>query len=110
MLADGSILSKIGDKLKANRLKQNITQQSLAEASGVTLSTIKRMERGEIGAFSSLLRVLRVLGLLDFIQPLTEEEKLSPQEYYDLMNSRQKKNRQRAAGKLNVSNKEDIGW
>lgn len=110
MQADGSIISKIGEKLKAVRLKQNITQQSLAEASGVTLSTVKRMENGEIGAFSSLIRVLRVLGLLDYIQPLTEEEQLSPQEYYNLVHSAQKKSRKRAIGKLNIKDKEDTGW
>lgn len=110
MLADVTILSKIGEKLKASRLKQNITQQSLAEASGVTLSTVRRMESGEIGALSSLIRVLRVLGLLDYIQPLTEEEQLSPQEYYNLVNSMQNKIRKRAAGKLSIKKEENIGW
>ncbi len=110
MLADGIILNKIGEKLKAVRLKQNITQQSLAEVSGLTLSTIRRMESGEIGAVSSLIRVLRVLGLLDYVQPLVEEEQLSPQEYYDLVNSAQNKGRKRAVGKLSVKEEEDAGW
>lgn len=109
-LADMDILSFIGKKLKACRLKQNITQQSLAEASGVTLSTIKRIEKGDIGAFSSLIRVLRVLGLLDCLQPLAKEEELSPQEYFTLMNNAKKKKRQRAAGKLSVKKEEDLGW
>ena len=38
MLADATILNRIGNKLKATRLKQNITQQSLADAAGVSLS------------------------------------------------------------------------
>ena len=101
--------SGISPLLLTNSLSQ-FTQQSLAEASGVTLSTVKRMENGEIGAFSSLIRVLRVLGLLDYIQPLTEEEQLSPQEYYDLMHSAQKKSRKRAIGKLKIKDKEDTEW
>lgn len=110
VLTDGTILSKIGKRIKGSRLKQNITQQSLSDVSGVPLSTIKRMENGKIGAFSSLIRILRVLGLLDNLQPLTEEEQLSPQEYYELVNSKQKRNRERAVGKLNVMAKEASEW
>jgi len=40
MLTDMVILTRIGEKLKAVRLKQNITQQSLAEAANVSLSDI----------------------------------------------------------------------
>ena len=43
VLTDIAILTKIGEKLKAVRLKQNITQQSLAEAANVSLSTIKKI-------------------------------------------------------------------
>ncbi len=110
MLSDGGILKRMGEKLKANRLKQNITQQSLAEASGVPLSTLKRFEKGEIGSFPLLLRLLRELGMMDLIQPLTEEEQLSPQEYYELMNSSQKRMRKRAVAKLNIKPKEVSAW
>ena len=47
MLADAAICQKIGGKLKQTRLKQNITQQSLAEAADVSLSSIKKIENGE---------------------------------------------------------------
>ena len=65
ILSDGMILSKIGERLKAVRLKQNITQQTLAEESGVSLSSVKKIEKGEIGSFDSLLRVFRTLGKLE---------------------------------------------
>ena len=74
MLSDGMIQSKIGERLKAVRLKQNITQQALAEESGVSLSSVKKIEKGEIGSFDSLLRVLRTLGKLDVLLPLVEEQ------------------------------------
>ena len=44
LLADAVILGKIGQHLKTVRLKQNITQQSLAEAANVSLSTIMMSE------------------------------------------------------------------
>ena len=74
MLTDGAILGIIGEKLKSVRLKQNITQLSLAEAANVYFSTDKKIEKGEIRSFDSLLRQLRTLGKLDVFQPLVEEE------------------------------------
>ena len=55
MLTDGAILGKIGERLRSVRLKQNITQQSLAETANVSLSTVKKIEKGEIRSFDSLL-------------------------------------------------------
>lgn len=110
MLADAAICQKIGGRLKQARLKQNITQQSLAKAADVSLSSIKKIEKGEIGSFDSLLRVLRILGMLDVLQPLVEEEQLSPSEYFNLVHSAKAKIRQRAVGKIDKVEKEDSEW
>ena len=111
MLADAVILNRIGSHLKAVRLRQNITQQSLADAAGVSLSSLKKIEKGEIGSFDSFLRVLRTLGKLDVLQPLVDDEKLSPSEYYHLVQSDTAKHqRQRAVGRLNNTDKEGAGW
>ena len=110
-LTDTTILNRIGNNLKATRLKQNITQQSLADSAGVSLSSLKKVEKGEIGSFDSLLRVLRTLGKLDVFQPLVEEEQLSPSEYYKLVQSNATKHqRQRAVGRTNNTNKEESEW
>ena len=87
MLSDTIIFNRIGSNLKAARLKQNITQQSLADAAEISLSSLKKIEKGEIGSFDSLLRVLRTLGKLDVFQSLVDEEQLSPSEYYELVHS-----------------------
>ena len=111
MLADTTILNRIGNKLKATRLKQNITQQSLADSAGISLSSLKKVEKGEIGSFDSFLRVLRTLGKLDVLQPLVDEEQLSPSEYYELVQSNAAKHqRQRAVGRINNTNKEESEW
>lgn len=110
MLSDTMIFEKIGDRLRQVRLKQNITQQSLADASGISLSSVKKIEKGEIGSFDSLLRLLRTLGLLDTLQPLVEEEQLSPNEYYELVHASKNKTRKRAVGKLHQNSKEESAW
>ena len=110
ILADTIILYRIGDKLKSVRLKQNITQQSLAEEANVSLSTIKKMEKGEIRSFDSLLRVLRILGKLDVLQPLIDDEPLSPNEYYKMVQATQTAVRKRAAGKAHHNKREESEW
>ena len=111
MLADTTILDRMGNKLKATRLKQNITQQSLADAAGVSLSSLKKIEKGEIGSFDSFLRVLRTLGKLEVLQPLVDEDQLSPSEYYKLVQSNAAKHqRQRAVGRFKNVNKEESEW
>ena len=110
MLSDEVIQRKIGERLNAVRLKQNITQQALAEESGVSLSSVKKIEKGEIGSFDSLLRVLRTLGKLDVLLPLVEEEQLSPSEYYELVQKAGAHQRKRAAGKSTLKDKEESVW
>lgn len=110
LLSDKLILEKIGENLKAARLKQNISQQSLAESAGVSLSSLKKIEKGEIGTFDNLLQVLRTLGKLDVLVPLVEEEQLSPSEYYELVHSANKSVRKRAAGRIHKEEREESEW
>ena len=110
MLTDMAILTRIGEKLKTVRLKQNITQQSLAEAANVSLSTVKKIEKGEICSFDAFLRILRTLGLLDMIQQLVEEEQLSPSEYYNMVQTSKTNQRKRATGKRNSTKQEKSAW
>ena len=110
MMQDALILTKIGGRLKSLRLKQNITQQSLAEAANVSLSTVKKIEKGEICSFDALLRMLRTLGKLDVLQPLVEEEQLSPSEYYEMVQTSKTHQRKRAVGKLNNKRQEEPAW
>ena len=110
MLSDATILSKLGARLKSIRLKQNITQESLAISANISLSSVKKIESGEIKSFDSLLRVLRVLGKLDIFQSMVDEESLSPSEYYELVNSAKKATRKRAVGKMNANKKEESEW
>lgn len=92
---DIAIQKKIGEKLKTLRLKQNITQSNLADEAQVSISSVQKIEKGEIGLFDVFLRLLRVLGKLDILLPLVEEETMSPNEYYEFINTSKKKQRKR---------------
>ena len=110
MLTDIEICDRIGVKIKTVRLKQNMSQEELADKSGVSISTIKRMEEGEVKTLESLIRILRTLGKLDIFIPLVNEEQLSPNEYYELASKASKPKRQRASKGCTTENQEDSDW
>ncbi len=108
-LSDIQIQKKIGEKFKAVRLKQNITQDSLAEFASISRSSVQKVENGEIKSFDTFLRIMRTLGLLDEFSHLCDEEQMSPNEYYEMVNSLKKRRRKRAVGKIKKC-KEEAEW
>lgn len=97
MLADGEICHRIGQKIRRSRLRQNVTQQSLAEQAQISVSSVKKIENGDIGTFDTLMRVLRIMGELDIFSPLLKDDAMSPNEYFEFVEAAKKKRRKRAA-------------
>ena len=109
-LSDKEIAKRIGERIRTCRLRQNITQASLAKDSEISLSSLQKIESGEIKSFDSLLRVLRTLGMLDDICRVTEQEEVSPIEYFELANSKKRHARKRARNRRNDKNEEASEW
>jgi len=97
MLSDAEITHRISAKLKESRLKQNISRQEMANSSGVSISSIARMEDGEIKSFDSFMRIMRSLGKIEIFMPMLQEEEISPNEYYKMVQSAKTKQRKRAS-------------
>ena len=113
MLSDGEIRRRLGQKIRQLRLRQDFTQVSLAEQAQVSLTTLKKIEKGDISYFDSLMRVLRILGELDVFSPLLKEDEMSPNEYFDFVEAVKKKQRKRASGNSKTNklpNTEDSEW
>lgn len=96
--------------MKDLRLRQNILRQDLSLSSGVSISTIARMEDGEIKSFESLLRIVRTLGMTDVFRPLVEEEEITPSEYYRMTHSKKEKKRRRATRSSHDMAREESEW
>jgi len=111
MLSDTEITNRISAKIKELRLKQNISRQEMADSTGVSVSSIARMEDGEIKSFDSFLRIMRSLGKIEIFMPMLQDEELSPNEYYKMVQSAKTKQRKRAS-RSNANNKkqEDSEW
>lgn len=103
----------MGQKIRRLRLRQNLTQATLAEQAQISLTTLKKIEKGEISYFDSLIRVLRVLGELDAFSSLIKDEEMSPNEYYAFVEANRKKRRKRASGDNKTdpqSNQKESEW
>jgi len=66
-------IEELGKRLAATRLRQNLSQAELAQAAGVSLRTLARMEAGEASQLENFLRVLLALGLESGLELLVPE-------------------------------------
>lgn len=64
---------KLGRDLSLARRRRRLSQASLAERSGVSLNTVRRLEKGEPrGSIEHLARVLQVLGEIERLEHLLD--------------------------------------
>lgn len=92
-LTDKAIARELGERLRSLRLQRNITQQALAEATALSLNTIKALESGR-GKLATLIAVLRELGALEQLDRLIPGDTISPLQLARLRG----RERQRASG------------
>lgn len=106
-MTDKSLMETIGSFIQSHRIRQNKTQNQVANAAGISRSTLSLLERGEKVRMDSFIQVLRVLGLLYIMDVFIVQEQISPVEYARL---KKKKRKQASPGKGNHTDKADIGW
>jgi transcriptional regulator with XRE-family HTH domain len=94
-LSNSEIILELGKRLKAYRLKKRLTQQELAEKSGVSLFTIAQIEKGKSVSLFTLIAVLRVLRLLENFEMLLPEIEASPIEIMKLQGKKPKRIRRK---------------
>ena len=93
-LSDKAIEDELGKRFKALRLRKNITQKQLAEATMLSLNTIKALESGS-GKLSTVIAVLRELGTLEQLDSFIPDDTISPLQLAKM----QGKQRERASGR-----------
>ncbi len=73
-------LRELGARLARERLRRNLTQESLAERAGVSRTTVRRLEAGHSTQLANLIRILRALHLARNLHALVPEPILRPME------------------------------
>jgi transcriptional regulator with XRE-family HTH domain len=106
-MSDKALAEYIGAFVRHHRMEQNKTQDGLAEAAGISRSTLSLLERGETVTVSTLIQVLRVLDQLEVLNAFEVRETISPLALAKL----QKEKRQRVRGSSKKSDKrEQSDW
>lgn len=94
-MSDNAIVKQIGDFVKHHRMEQNKTQAILANAAGISRSTLSLLERGETVTLATLIQVLRVLDVLHILDAFGVHQTISPLALAKI----EKDKRKRASGK-----------
>ena len=106
-MTDIALMDTIGTFIQHHRLNQNKSQSIVADAAGISRSTLSLLERGEKISLTSLIRVLRILDLLHIMDVFKVKDEISPIEYAKLQKNRRKRARN---PKENLDFKEDLEW
>lgn len=104
-MSDKALVESIGRFVQHHRLNQNKSQSAVAQAAGISRSTLSLLERGEKISLGSFIKVIRVLDLLYIMDVLKVSDEISPIEYAKL----QKRKRKRARSK-NITPKDESEW
>ncbi len=76
--SNDEILNELGQRFKVIRMSKKLTQQILADETGLNRSTIQDLENGKAVNISSLISVMRRLNLLDMFDKAFPDFNSSP--------------------------------
>jgi transcriptional regulator with XRE-family HTH domain len=94
-MSDKVLAEHIGAYIKHHRLEQNKSQDIVAQAAGISRSTLSLLERGKTVTLATLIQVFRVLDLLHIMEAFVVPKTISPL----AMAKIEQEKRQRASGK-----------
>ena len=94
-MSDKALAMHIGAFIKHHRMEQNKTQDVLANAAGISRSTLSLLERGETVTLATVIQILRVLDQLHILEVFSVQQDISPLTLAKL----EKEKRKRASGK-----------
>lgn len=77
LLTDEQIEASLCGQLEAERLRRNITQTELVRQAGVSVRTIRRMEKGEGVSLATFIRTMKALNLEDRLETLFPDQSIS---------------------------------
>jgi len=77
-MSDKALAELIGRFIKEKRIEQNKTQLVVANAAGISRSTLSLLEKGEAVTIATFLQVLRVLDQLQVLDVFSIEPTISP--------------------------------
>jgi transcriptional regulator with XRE-family HTH domain len=78
-LSEETLLAEVGQRLRRLRLTADLTQDELAERSGLARKTIQNAETGKNCSLEKILRMLRAIDRIDLLQTFLRDPHLAPE-------------------------------
>ncbi len=96
----------ICEKIEHIRLARNVTQVDLAEQAGVSLRTVRRLEKGQGVSLDTFIRVLIALGVQQNLEAMLPDPRIRPIDRVNIGG----KERKRASSKKSSIDKASWVW
>jgi len=77
-MGDHAILYELGERLRRERLNQNITQVVLARHAGLSRKVVQNLENGAGCTLGAFIKILRTLGKLEAVDAFLPDPGISP--------------------------------
>jgi transcriptional regulator with XRE-family HTH domain len=90
-MTDKAILIEMGERIRARRLENNLTQGEVARKAGVGRNVIHNIENGNVYTIAGLIRVLRAIHLIRQMDLFVPDSGPSPLELIKLEGRRRKR-------------------
>ena len=81
---DDEILKEFGEMLKQRRINNNFTQQEFADAIGISVNHLSRIERTGKTTLATLAAISRKFGLLQQLLDVYKNPELTPMQKYEI--------------------------
>ena len=104
-MSDDTLAKHVGAFIKHHRMEQNKTQDKVAEAAGISRSTLSLLERGKTVTMATLIQVLRVLDQLQVMEAFEIHQNISP-----MALAKAEKEKRKRARSTNPNNLKESNW
>lgn len=108
-MTDKAIASELGRRIDQIRLEQNITQQQLADAVGISRVSYAKLVAGQ-AKFINVIAVLRALGQLELIEDFIPDTVFSPIEQLKMKGKRRRRASRTQTDDSDIHNKQALDW
>jgi transcriptional regulator with XRE-family HTH domain len=81
---DAELLEELGRMLKQRRINGNFTQQEFADAIGISVNHLSRIERTGKTTLATLVAISRKFGLLQQLLEVYKSPELTPMQRYEI--------------------------
>ncbi|MDO9436870.1 helix-turn-helix domain-containing protein [Hydrogenophaga sp.] len=100
MAAASEILQILGQRLRAQRLAQELPQRDLAAMAGLSLGALRKLESSGQSSLETLVRTVQALGLVNELDELfvLQRESIAQMDRAEAIGQRQRATRRRKQG------------